>query len=523
MPFSFLKKTFASVKATYCCFLLALINKCLIAYVYTQVTSDKALYLLFSKTMIQGNIPLENTGLIDGVPNFFFNGAVSSPLYSFIAVPFLWITKSATTTSIILDCISWFVFISGIYVLGNLLLKEKWLINLFILVAGFFIYPHELNPGPKDTLATGLFCWACVLANSFFANGEIFKKCFRLYIILLSLGLLKYLYMPVGILFSIMLLFITSSGKKSHLWKAVSILILILSTSFYLLHEYLDYLKTVSHATNIINVPEENNIKGFYPDNLLSTYPFIVSSAIDTVFWSVQLSTRFGFTFQQSGIFWKVLEFLAGLTILLYCYRNWLGKRLGIAHKISIGAALSILLITMLASTIFRSEHSGWTFVSDPRFYLFPMLLVQLFFCSVVFQKKTAIWIKSSLLLFYFIGFAHGIYFTVKQIITRPEVEQNLASSDPDFDAFHKFIDPITARYKNIKFASNNKTLRRLAQINNKEVLFFSNDSSFVLNQNNFPLLVAVEREDSTILLAFKPRSLFIEQETKRFLIKGFK
>src|SRR5215217_7250953 len=95
----FLKKHFNSSVATFICFAIALLNKCLIAWLYSDISSDKSLYLLFAKTILQGRQPLEDTGIINGTTNYFFSGAIVSPLYTLLAVPFLWLTKSMLATS----------------------------------------------------------------------------------------------------------------------------------------------------------------------------------------------------------------------------------------------------------------------------------------------------------------------------------------------------------------------------------------------------------------------------------------
>ncbi|HEY0066366.1 MAG TPA: hypothetical protein VGB46_03350, partial [Flavisolibacter sp.] len=153
----FLKANFNTRMAGVVCVLLALLNKSLVAWLHTDLEGDKALYLLLSQSILEGHLPLEPTGYASsGEFLYKYNGAIVSPLYTWLAVPALYLTRSFTTTSIIIDVLSWAVFFTGMYRFALLILRQRWAVNVMVLCCGFFLYPHELQSGPKDTLAVGL-------------------------------------------------------------------------------------------------------------------------------------------------------------------------------------------------------------------------------------------------------------------------------------------------------------------------------------------------------------------------------
>ena len=135
-----LKTGLSSNWAVLFCISLALLNKIILSWLFTNLEGDKTLYLLLSKSLLEGHSLLEPIK-IGGSNNIFyrFNPAITSPVYSILAAPILWLTRSYFTTSVIIDTLSWFVFFGGIYKIVQLVFQERWIINTFIICTGFFL------------------------------------------------------------------------------------------------------------------------------------------------------------------------------------------------------------------------------------------------------------------------------------------------------------------------------------------------------------------------------------------------
>ncbi len=210
-----LKAGLGSKWAVFFCISLALLNKIILSWLFTDLEGDKALYLLFAKSLLEGHSLLEPIKIAGNESIFYrFNPAIISPVYSLIAAPILWLTRSYFSTSVIIDTISWFVFLGGIYKIAQLIFQERWIINTFIICVGFFLYPHEINSGPKDTLAIGLILWSIYLTFCFINNKKpSVSKTILMPFVFCLFALTKYLYSPLIIAFIVLLFFYVLNTK----------------------------------------------------------------------------------------------------------------------------------------------------------------------------------------------------------------------------------------------------------------------------------------------------------------------
>ena len=522
-----IKSFFNSYILTFICCFISFINKCLIAWLYTDLSYDKSFYFLFSKTMMQGHPPLEDTGLIMGLANYYFDGAITSPLYSLVALPFLWITKSFFYTSCILDAISWLIFFTALPRLSQLLLTDSWVINIFILTVGFFLYPHELFSNPKDTLSLGLICWACVLSSNLILKPVSIQRTFWLSFVLLAIGLTKLLFVPLPFFFISILLIFSIAHKKKFVLKHSLLVLSILIIATFLFSQYIIYLKSYYHHINIIPSPIKKTVIGFYPENLLNFFPFISSSFVDHTFWDSFLSKIFHVPFEKMANFWKILDvflliFTAGILFkkrtknLLYKNIPWL---------VCIGTCLFILFSLCFISTILKSSEEGltrqtFTFVNTPRFYIFIMLIIQLSGFYVIFKSNSRLFLKIILLSIFFIGSLHGLYFTVKQILQKKEVRKELRRTNPVVNIIDSYLKPVQKKEKKFLFTTPDKNLRRLAQINDIEVLFFSKKVPLPKEIN--VLSVALPETDSVLFKDYAALKLIKSDTIKPFILNFY-
>lgn len=524
-----LKKHFNSYNVTFFCCAIAFINKCLIAWVYNYISPDKALYFLFSKTLLQGNPPLEDTGLIDGSVNFFYNGAITSPLYSLLAIPFYSVTKSFFYTSFLLDVLSWLIFFTALYRLGKALFGELWIVNVFIIVCGFFLYPQEYISTPKDTLALGLMCWAC------FITTEIIKKQFDLlhtlflYLILIALALIKYFFVPFLFLYPFLLFLFSIANKKMHLRKQGFLLIALAGISCIFFYGYLHYLRGTYHQMNIVPIKEENAIFGFHPEYLLSFFPFISSSVINTLFWTSQASKILNQPFSEIGVIWRIFDSILLLSFVALVVKKKLWKPLfkNIPWLVCIiTASLIVFLLCLLTITLHSNEDLSkalWTFISSARFYLFIMLVIQLACFYFIFKSAAFPFLKLFIVFLFLIETSHGIYFTIKQLSGIKDVRRELLANNPISNIVYSVLIPYKKQNNGLFFTTPFHHVRRLAQINNIDVLFFTQDHFSVAEKNMTDLAVALPIKDAALFRNYSDLKLTRSDTVSQFIINFYK
>jgi hypothetical protein len=526
LSFAFIKSSLNTPVAPFICFVVAFLNKCLVAWVYSDVSSDKSLYLLFAKTILEGHHPLENTGTINGLSNYFFSGAVVSPLYTLLAIPFLWLTKSMFLTSHIIDAIAWLIFLSGVYKLCSLFFKEKWIVSLFLLSIGFFVYPHEYFSTPKDTLAVGLICWSCVLTYRFLNLPPKSSRTLLLFTVLFSLFLVKYMYVPLSFFFIGLILLVIVTGKRKQFLGPTLLLAALFGLSAFLFFQYVNFLRQLYQEVNIIPVAEETSVSGFYPESLSHFYPFITSSFINTVFWSVQLSKFFHLSFEQLGGWWKVLDIVFFVGLLIFCLKQIIRRKpKNILTVVLITSALFTLFLIGYASVtrqaVITPHGTEWSFMNEPRFYLYLMVLIQMLCFLIIFKSNAFSYIRVVLLLLFVFEALHGIYFTAKRGFSYKEVHHEVIRQNPPVEVVDSFIKLYQKKNPNFVFASPHKDLRRLAQINNIDVLFFKADNS-LLNQSTGATIIALEKKDSLLFDRFNAGKIIQTKVIEPFIINVY-
>ena len=481
--------------ATIFCLLAALLNKSLIAWIYTDLSGDKSLYLLFAQQLLSGEHPLEPLGLINGQQNYFFNGAITSPLYSFLAAPLLGLTGSAYATSVIIDVLAWLVFFTGLFRLARLALGEVWAANLLVLCAGFFLYPHELQSPPKDVLAVGLILWAVVvLANSVKAPSR--SRALLLACLLIAVGLTKFLYVPL-VLLMVLLLWYFAFNTQANLKATAVVVTLVCVGAFVAFFLYLRYLKGLHQQTNIEMPPPMDDFQeGFFPQNLTATFPFISSALLNVNFWCTQLADILKVPFKTVYRFFQGLDLLLVLPLMFFLKR--FVSRSKPAWLIGTLAAAALVCLLMVMSLRYKAVeyHAGasWTHVKESRSFLFVMIVLQVGLFYLVFYSALLPALKNFLLLLFLIECLHGAYFTTKQVINRQAVAENLHRG-----GLHQTVRRLKALHANtaVFLSTPNAQLRQLAQVHGIPVAYYAKDRCAIFQTAaDRSLLVALHQDE---------------------------
>jgi hypothetical protein len=522
----FLKQAFNSRYAGIVCLLLAVLNKCIIALVYTDLEGDKSLYLLFAKNFLQTGLLAEPVNIIEnGASVYAYNPAVHSPLYSLVAAPFLWLTASYFTTELIVSILGWIICFTGLYKVAHLLFKEKWITNLFILCAGFFLYPHELDAGPKDTLATAFTLWSIYFSYQFIGGKVSYKNTFFLSVSLSCMALIKLLYAPLVLVF-LVLLFVFGKRQKTYVLHYGLLVGALLLTSVLF---YLAVLQPLYYLPPVLNAVTNDGTtfaKGFYPQNLTHAFPFVSSSIINTNFWGVQIESRTELSFTCVMHIFQLAD-VAMVALLLFVLFY---KRLHIRKlqwlMITVAVALSGLVIYLSVTeqaVSYKSSTNLWTFVSDARTFLFPMLVIQLLLFLFVFTTKRAKTFRILLLLLLVFECLHGLYFTIKATASFNEVRAAKNNGSPNKKLINRIIE-LQQKQEHINLVTSDNTLRRYALMNGILTYTFGNvEQDLSATEKNKHFIIATHLQDSAILKKFAARDLVVMDTLGPYVLHSYK
>lgn len=521
---TFLKNNFNSKKATVICFFIAWINKSFVAYCFTSLIADKSLYLLFSESMLHGHPPLEPVKFLgSAVTQYVFSPAVTSPFYSLIALPVLWATNSPVATSIILDAVAWGLLLSGLYVCAKMVLKERWIANILILCVGFFLFIYELGSSPKDTFSIGFLLWGTYISYRLVTEKPHWKRFLFALFIFISIGLTKLLYAPLVLVFFLFLFFYSFKRKERLIFIQTAVLFLCVFTVLFFFLQYVNSLKT-SYTNTLVIYQNDMGYRGFFPKNLLETYPLISSSFINTNFWCVQLSDIFHLSYSFFSHLFQALDALLFLLLIWGLHKIFKERlfdhkllRLFILLSGSIGFMLLYMSVSYSKANVSYTSP-GWTYVQEPRSYLYIMVTLQILLFYLIF--KSAIInrsVKNFLLLLFLIECTHGLYFSIKKI---PLANRETIVSSTDNEILRTYTEIQKNSSHHIALVTTNVVLRRYAQVFNVDVYAFPNKYTPSLKKDSTHYLSITYPSDSTILHRFfKNRNIIFLDSNQSFVV----
>lgn len=413
---AFLGRHLGTSRAGWICFFLAWLNKALVAITSTSLGGDKALYLLMARSAIDGHGLLEPVAYAGKAETqYVFNNAAYSPLYSTIAMPLLWLTRSPALTSVLIDVLAWGSLLLALRTAGLRLLKQAWIVNLMLVSLGFFYFLFEAGSSPKDCLAAGILIWSLLLLQNLLSGKPKRKDLVLLTLSLISLALIKLLYAPLA---GLLLLVLVLEGWKKLPRKNILLVGLTTVSVLLLVFTLLNALK--AHYPPATVFTGERITQGFFPGNLLQFYPFITSSLINTNFWGVQLSDILHVEFITIARGFQVIDLMLLPLLLFVLMRLRRQAEPGRLLPLLLLAALGMLSLIVFASVRTAPVERGsfdWTYAQDARSFLVPMLVIQLLFFLLLFRTRfLAPGLARFLLLLFLIESLHGLYFTGKQL-----------------------------------------------------------------------------------------------------------
>ena len=487
-------------QATVFCFLLALLNKIIIAIVFTDLQDDKSLYMLFARNLLDGNGFTEPIYLATGGQVNRYVPASISPVYSFIAAPILLLSGSYNITSGCLDILAWIVFFTGLFKIARVVLKDRVVINLLLIAVGFFLYPHEFSSGPKDTLAVGLILWCCYYCYLLVQDDKWkLKRTLGASILFTLLAGTKFLYSPLILVFLVLLIVLAIRKKNPIALKSAIIICVITGIAVFWWLFYLDNLKASAVPVNFIS-NREIFIRGFFLKNLELSFPFISSSILNTNFIGVQIENILQIPFSDTARFFCVLD---GFMLFFFAALILSGiKRLirSTLPLILISTAIVICFMVAYMSVkydVFKygDSHIQWTYVSDARSFLIPMIILQLGLFYFAFIGTG--WLKKIALAFVILIFLecfHGLYFTIKQLI---QFDVNMKQSKTE-SPIKSVVEMVKEEPKsNTHLITSFDNMRRYAMLNGVNAYPMPMDCSKVTIQKDQSVYIVTYISDS--------------------------
>lgn len=294
------------------------------------------------------------------------------PGFSLLFTPFyLLFSKDYITAALAVSIICAILLIFASRSILKILGIPYYLINLYTLLSGFFGYYFYTKPC-TDAVAITFFVIAIYYTLLLLKSHERFlRNGIILSVSLIICGIVKYMFIPAIFLIPVFLIIKGLTRKEPWLKKAGLIsfisLLLIFGSLFI-------YQTSIQGSVAYIKEPE----RGFFPENLGSSFPFMTASFIKPDSLQQLLSLPAGSNTFLFRVF-QITSFAIFITICFYCLQRMI--RRGLTKRsvtedffqlsLLLSSAMVILLILLSLRVAKEPLDNGmfWTYVEEPRYY----------------------------------------------------------------------------------------------------------------------------------------------------------
>jgi hypothetical protein len=375
-----LKRFLSTQTATFLILLLAIGGRLIQVLFFFNIGVDRSFQFQATDSLVRGH----GITLAEVLP-----GDLSTPVYlplikwppgyTVLVAPFYSLFgEYYVTAGIVLDMLFSIVLILFSRKVLRELNVSTWLINIYTLVAGFFIYEFYFYSS-SDAIVTALFIVALFYTLRFLKGAISWQKAsVVLGILLLVLASFKYSFIPA--LFVIPLfLFIKGWANNNNEEKkvgALSLLIVTVGLSCILL-----YQKNISGSATYVT----DAVSGFYPKNLLTAFPFLGDAFLKPGTLGQLLTVESGI---GSAVFilLQLLHLVLGGIVFVYMVRRI--KMQGFRKLSAVDSffylaffvSLAIFLLLLTLSFRIAKDTENWTFIQEGRYYGVASVFVHLAF-----------------------------------------------------------------------------------------------------------------------------------------------
>ncbi len=351
------------------------------------------------------------------------------PGYSLLLSPFYILSgHNYIAAGITLDILAAIVLIFTCRRILKNLETPVYLVNIFTLLTGFFIY-YFYFINSSDAVAITFFILAIhftlrVLKKNNFSGKLVLLSSLCLFVT----GLLKYLFIPVVFIIPVFLLLKGVSDKNKEIKRSgvLSFILLLIS-----LGGILAWQKISSGSATYIS----ETTRGFFPENLSGIHPAIPASFIspETADLVLPASTHIIFFRILQGL--HILLFLAAfIYILKRIIKNGFkklditGSFFYLAFFLSAGISLVLLILSLYVGKEENIPGHLWTYVEEARYYGLINVLIHLG-VFVLYQyyrsgkTRSLKYVFIVLLLLSLPEIFRGVLFTAKRVINVKQEE----------------------------------------------------------------------------------------------------
>lgn len=417
-----LKNLLSSRTATVFIILVVILSRIIQLVYYYNIYVDACYQVLGTQSFLDGHgVSLPNV-LHTNLAETIYTPLINWPQgYSLLFAPFFRLfDNNYIAAGITIDIL----FAVGLIFICRSILKvldiPLYLRNCFTLLTGFFIYYFYFNQC-SDAIAITLFLTALYITLQLLKSGKKwFLSVLGISILLCCIALLKYLFIPAAFVIPAFL-FLKGHSDKNSKTKKAGIYAFVILTIF--VATLLVYQKQTGGSPVYVSSTE----RGFFPENLLASYPtfpasFIKPTTIDEVF-----PAKSEFTY---GL-WQILYVL-----FLFFFIGFFSKKIaGTGFKnLSLKSSFLYLatflsfaiigLLMILSLTVGKEVHSEtflWTYVQDGRYYGLINVLIHLgtfvlFQYAIMEKRKVLKYFCIFLFLLMIPEMLRGIYFDYNRV-----------------------------------------------------------------------------------------------------------
>ncbi len=420
-----IKRIFSYKGANTAILLVSIVSRIIQSIFFFNTGVDRCYQILATQSLVHGHgistskvLPGDLSGLIY-IPLIKW-----PPGYSLLLSPFYALSgNDYILSSLFLDIVFAVVLIFVSRAILKLLDTPLYLVNIYTLVTGFFIYYFYFITF-SDAIATTFFITGIYYTLLFLKTRLHWAKAVTLITVFLFLSaFMKYMLMPVVFVIPVFLIIKAIADKNKRILKTgiLSFSLLAIAMAMVLL-----YQKNISGSASYVS----DAARGFFPSNLLSAYPLIPGSIIKPDTLALLLNEpAAGIHILHLFQLIYILFIAAFIFFSIWLLNRYRLKKMTLATDfICLTIAISVstvLILGILSVRIAKGEELPgywWTFIQEPRYYGLPNFLIHLaiFTLYQFYQnKKTTIFRYAMVCLFLLLmpEMFRGIIFTSKRVI----------------------------------------------------------------------------------------------------------
>lgn len=253
-------------------------------------------------------------------------------------------------------------------------------------------------------------------------------------------GFIRYMYVPVCLFLSALLLAVSYWKRNKEARKGYWLSFGICA---------LGIIAAMIFQDNACGSPFYTGIdrKGIFPENLSYWYPSAIAAFVNINLVCVQLGKHSSISYLTGQQIFSWVNLFLYLLIVMACCKYFyrFRKKTDPAFPAFsfIGFVLSAAIIgelALLSLTHFEKPTSGgvWTFIVEGRYQAFPVVFLQLFFLTRLAKvnslfkfKPVSSFVISFLFILYLVNFSHQVYYTAKVVLNyRPMKNEIVREQD---------------------------------------------------------------------------------------------